>query len=763
VITREELLRKGLDWLFETSLFLHLPPTEEDAILREAEFAHFDADHVIIDGGSVPGHAHIIIEGQVAVSRSTPAGRHRVLARLGPGHLFGEVSALHGSRAAARVRSLSPVGTLALPREAFRRLLGDLPALRGYVEGLVAIRERSDDLVPLLASHGALRLLGREDLDRLLQTARLIRAAEGTRIIEGGAQSDEVFFLLRGRAGAMAPGAAPGEPPLAEYGPGSLIGERAALLQAPRAADVVVSEESELLVLPGRALLGILEKNPRALRRLAQQVSAMSSPVLAQVSSAHRALRVLVCAAERGLGSTSVAYGVAAAARDPQRSPPLVIDLDGPRTAQTLSMEHEVSEIAGIRCRRLRVPPEWRVDVVWPVERAQAAALLQDPAAGREFVIASASPQAKDAESIAAEADAIVFVSRSGEDVHAVPDRRGQFRVWVRRVDPTSDSPAPDAAHTVRLLPDARTPQEFRTRGELAVLTDPRSPFGRASRRLVRILRGRAVGLALGGGGAWGFAHIGLLRALERHGVPVDYVAGTSFGSVVAGLYAAGGLPALETLVRRRAALWPLLLASFGTTRPLGWMMDRLLGDGCRMGGTEIPFLPVSTDIALGTEAVLPEGSVGTGIRASSGMPGLFPPLHAGEQRLVDGGVVNNVPASVVWSAGADFVVAVNVIPARPGGRTARGGITGRINEETFGRIDDLLRSMYLLMHRNGMDRAREADFTLDLADPAWTIMDFHRGASIAQSGEERAEAEMERLLRAWRNDRTVHIGRREA
>src|SRR5262249_17060623 len=93
--------------------------------------------------------------------------------------------------------------------------------------------------------------------------------------------------------------------------------------------------------------------------------------------------------------------------------------------------------------------------------------------------------------------------------------------------------------------------------GELVRPNAPRSALGRAFARLARVVNGHTVGLALGGGGAWGYSHVALLRNLEDQGGPIDYIAGTSFGAVVGGLYAVGGMRALDQLVEANSASGP--------------------------------------------------------------------------------------------------------------------------------------------------------------------------------------------------------------
>ncbi len=173
------------------------------------------------------------------------------------------------------------------------------------------------------------------------------------------------------------------------------------------------------------------------------------------------------------------------------------------------------------------------------------------------------------------------------------------------------------------------------------------------------------IGLALGGGAARGAAHIGVLRAMQEDGKRPDYIAGTSIGALVGGLYAFG--VDLEDL--RKAAqdlhwmdLAGATLSRFGLLRnqELGRLVQSFVGDR-RLEDAPIPFAAVATDIHTGEAVVLKEGRLIDAILATTAIPGIFVPAKLDGRMLVDGGLVENVPISPLKGMGAEVLVAVNL------------------------------------------------------------------------------------------------------
>jgi len=206
------------------------------------------------------------------------------------------------------------------------------------------------------------------------------------------------------------------------------------------------------------------------------------------------------------------------------------------------------------------------------------------------------------------------------------------------------------------------------------------------------------IGLALGGGSARGFAHIGVLEWFEQHHIPIDYIAGTSMGGLVGGAYASGLSPA-EIRALMRDVDWDLMFLAdspykyktferkvdkrlypsrleFGlkggfrlpggidSGQQVTLLLDRVglpYGDLRSFDDLPTPFRCVATDLRRGEVVVLDAGPLSRALRATMSLPGVFTPVKVGDRVLVDGGALNNVPADVVRRMGADVVIAVDV------------------------------------------------------------------------------------------------------
>lgn len=177
------------------------------------------------------------------------------------------------------------------------------------------------------------------------------------------------------------------------------------------------------------------------------------------------------------------------------------------------------------------------------------------------------------------------------------------------------------------------------------------------------------IGLAFSGGGARGLAHIGVLKVLEQEGIPIDYLAGTSMGGLVAAAYAAGmSSDSLEREALRMAST-RRLLAMVDLSLPrrglfegqkiyeylTGHLGDRTFDD------LQFPLTLVTVDLNAGQEVHLNQGRVADAVRATIAIPGVFTPVERDGQLLVDGGVLNNLPADVVRGMGADIVIAIDI------------------------------------------------------------------------------------------------------
>lgn len=175
------------------------------------------------------------------------------------------------------------------------------------------------------------------------------------------------------------------------------------------------------------------------------------------------------------------------------------------------------------------------------------------------------------------------------------------------------------------------------------------------------------IGLALGGGAARGFAHIGVIRTLVAHGIVPDVIVGTSIGAVVGGCYAAGQLDKLEEwarslTVRNILGYLDISLSGSGLIggSRLATKMSESLAD-TRIEDLPIHFAAIATEFNTGHEIWLTRGRLANALRASYALPGIFPPVKIGGRWLVDGALVNPVPVSAARALGARVVIAVNL------------------------------------------------------------------------------------------------------
>ena len=191
------------------------------------------------------------------------------------------------------------------------------------------------------------------------------------------------------------------------------------------------------------------------------------------------------------------------------------------------------------------------------------------------------------------------------------------------------------------------------------------------------------IGLALGGGAAKGFAHIGVIKMLEANGLRLEVVSGTSAGSVVGALYASG-MDAFQmqqqAFALDEAKIRDVSLFSGGVVK--GQKLQDYVNELVKQRPIERmrkPFAAVSTQLETGERTVFTRGNTGQAVRASSSIPGVFEPVSIGRWHYVDGGIVSPVPVDAARQLGADFVIAVD-ISTKATGKTP-GSLLGNVNQ----------------------------------------------------------------------------------
>lgn len=627
-------------------------------------------------------------------------------------------------------------------------------------------------------------IFGRLDddvLDRVASNSTERRFGKGEIVFSEGDPGDSVAIVFSGELSVWS-----GQPPkvVRILGPGNAVGELAALIGEARSATVTASRPTVLLEIESELFRELCQSEAR----LMEQVSRLVAQRLATAhssSSGTDSYTVVVVGSERGLsGAGLVASGVASMAAQITGARQLLIRLEPPdsdgRSARDQNLLEQLGQLPLEDLRSRVEHPEGVGDL--GVLTAFAAQLGgSDARRSLDLIIAKLGPGCRlvvvevgvatnnSLESVARLADTVIRVvsaasglggDQSGRDQDAISGPR-----QIEVLNLFNQGTSPVAVHEMQpfVLPVDEGLVGVRFPGQVDHINDhPLAPGPRVLGRLTRCVLGSTVGIALGGGAAFGIAHVGVLQVLDRAGIPVDLVAGTSMGSIVGAGYAAG-LPTdemAEIAVRLGTSARTILSAvNLHPLRPGLLSADRLegiftpfLGNNRDFEQLVVPFRAVTTDIERGERVCIKSGSVSEAFRASASIPMLVAPSRKDGRVLVDGAVVDPVPAGVVREMGSDLCLSVNVVPQpRLGVSTSVSRLAGRAAElnplAIFRRgqagpniVDLAMNTIQALQFELGDFKAIGADVRInpDLADMTW--IEFWRAPELIERGQEAAE-----------------------
>lgn len=283
------------------------------------------------------------------------------------------------------------------------------------------------------------------------------------------------------------------------------------------------------------------------------------------------------------------------------------------------------------------------------------------------------------------------------------------------------------------------------------------------SKKNIKNTKPKKLGLALGGGGARGCAHIGVIQALEEADIKISYIAGTSIGSVIGGVYANGNLKEFTDFLvaRKQIELVKYIdMADFGKGLIKGKKVEKLLNQYLESNdfkGSKIPFRAVATDLHSGKEVIISKGKITDAIRASISIPGVFSATYLDQKYLVDGGVVNPLPVNVVKKMGADIVLAVDLNYSFIQEKYTRRKKKKRslwskwFKTDKPSVIESIENSVFILQDQITQMNLEKypADFLIrpDLAEAK--VFDFHRAAEMIEEGYQKTKRLIPKLKKA--------------
>ncbi|MCI0366332.1 MAG: patatin-like phospholipase family protein, partial [Phycisphaerales bacterium] len=277
----------------------------------------------------------------------------------------------------------------------------------------------------------------------------------------------------------------------------------------------------------------------------------------------------------------------------------------------------------------------------------------------------------------------------------------------------------------------------------------PTARFRRTAGSIARSILKTQVGVALGGGAAWGWAHIGVLKVIEEAGIPIDVISGCSMGSVIGSFRSFGmTVPELMEMAdywKSRTGrfiewrIWRMSLLNEGVVKKT---FEKYFG-GSQVNQTEIPYWANAVDIANGHEFTITDGSLVDAVRASIALPGLISPAKRGAHLLVDAGIMDPVPVNLIRRMGCRYAIAVNAMA-----RLEDHAVSTRY---PFNMFDIMLRCTRIMGHEIGAARAEDsANITLTPALGRITMLQFARAPEIIECGRAVAEENLPAILAGY-------------
>jgi NTE family protein len=609
--------------------------------------------------------------------------------------------------------------------------------------------------IPLLRSSSLFSTFDDGALAALAERCGDRSFGRGDVVWKAGDAGTELLIVVSGRLDVWGTSADGGEQLVGTVGPGECVGEMALVLDDRRSATVTCGRATRALALSKAEFREVLRTQGDMMTDLIVLLSRRAMELARRQPTERHSLVVGVAARPGVPGASMIASAIAELAPETLGIASVLIRL-GDRGYPLRSIGDEPSLPSRLRTRR-GLPPVLDLEAPAPVgaeELSHAITHVVDSCGDRFRLFVLDLPTGDHAVSAAA-AVCDVVVEVTGD--RSEPTATGVRTLQVVNCYGGTVPPAPVNHCEPFVLPVEPSLAEGWNRGGRLAFASPLLPASRVLRRLVRKIWGVTVGVALGGGAAFGIAHVGVLAALEESGLPIDMVAGTSMGSIVALGYAAGLSPSEMCAIADR----------IGNVRTTLSVIDPSLGGAGMLNGNrlvsifsplldresfdelDMPCRVVAMDIDTGASVSIGSGPLDRAFRASCSIPVVFKPVRIDGRTVVDGGMIDPVPSGVLREMGADVAVAVNVVPRlNPAVSTTLSKTfkrVSRLNPMSYmsssqglpDLIDVFMNSLQAIQYELGTFKSLSADLlvNVDLADFTW--IDFHRSAELIERGRE--------------------------
>lgn len=632
--------------------FQPLNAHEQACVAQAMENVMLAPGETLVRQGELGDAMYVVESGTLRALVERQDGAVVEVGRIGPGQPVGEMQFVGGGTRGATVEAVTQCVVYRLRRSIFDTLPPEVEKTLASSQ-VVHKRLHSSQLAFVLPTiFGPLEPSVLEQIEQQIEWVNLER---GQALFHQGDVCDGWYLVLTGRLRVVITDADTGkERAVAELGRGDSLGEIALITGDRRNATPYAIRDSLLVRFSKKAFEQIMEQHPRALLSICRTLVKQSQSAKRRSGALSR---LVITVTPAGDGTLAPEFARALTRALGEIGSALHVN------ARRLADEGVLNAVAGLPAEH----PSWLRFTAW----------LEEQQTKHAFVVLETDRLVSGwTQRALGQADHVVIVGDAATDrtlgeieerllLDKISDVRRARRTLVLAHD--EDTLLPSGTHDWLALRRVDLHLHVRKNSQKDI------------ERVARTITGRAVGVALGGGGARGFAHFGVVKALRELDIPIDVLGGTSMGAIIAAQLATGRtLEQLYELNRRIIALKPFkeytlpIIAMLKTERITeGALMA--FGD-TRIEDLWLPYFAVSSNLTTAEMVVHETGPLWEATRASGSLPGIAVPVVWGEHLLVDGGVVNNLPGDVMRNkCGGGPVIAVNVSPEEEVGIGADG------------------------------------------------------------------------------------------
>ncbi len=713
------------------------------AIAPQVTVRRVETGEVLAERGEEAAEVFVVLDGQLEVALDHEDASQQV-ATLGTGAVVGEIGVLSGDRRSATLRATAATTVAVIPRAAFRELLADNPEAAEELAGRALDRLRRTQLVAHFNERFG--VFEPEALAMVEAVAEWVKLRAGDTLFEEGDAGDAAYLVATGRLRVVR--TPPGQPPQeqGEIGRSEIVGELSLVDGEPRSASVHAVRDSNLIRFTRDAYEELVERYPqvgieitkmalRRVRRSAEDHPSTSVRRSFAVVPISPSVDVHEFAVDLGAVLGGTARVVDSGSIDAELGRPGMAQVDD-EDVGAMRLAYHLEELEGRHDHLV-----YEIDPTWTRWSRRAIRW----------------------------ADHVVLVAGAGSDPEVSAHERELWTALAQghhaHVSLVLLHPADTAlpSGTARWLePRPLASHHHVRRGHAGDLA-----------RMGRLLAGTGTSLVLGGGGARGFAHLGVLEVLEDLGQPLDMIGGASIGAIM-GVGPAIGWDADDARDRAISSFKRL----FDVTVPITSILRgaritkgfrAMLGD-VDIADLWVPYFCVSTNLTTAALEVHDRGPLVDALRATIAIPGVLPPVPRGGDLLVDGGLLDNVPVAEMRRRNPNGrVMAIDVAPAEGPAAARDYGLSLSGSRAFLDRrrgagppalISTMVRATLLssVHNRQKVVDERLADLYVDVGVEGGGLLDFSTGAQIAAAAAASTRPVLERWARGEIDGEERHV-----